>query len=381
MPGTLERLPLPKRLADAAHAMAPAYLRRRLLDATTPYLSGDTATFAYVGDARSVRVEHFMSLFPAIPAMERLDGTDLWWVTVQLPKRSRVEYRLVVETAGATSHVTDPLNRRVARDPFGANSVAHGPGYVDPPWTKPRVDAAAGRIETIQIASRAFGGSRTLSVYLPSGHPGRDPYPACFFHDGSDLLEFAGITTVLDNLIAAGAIRPMVGILMDPVDRNREYMALPAHGRFVVEDVLPLAVSTFGVTTDPRARIVAGASLGAVAGLATAWRHPGVFGAAMLLSGTFITELGGPWRRGPELQPIVDFTRAFTAAPGLPVPRTWMACGRYEGLAADNRAFVPHLEAAGIEVTYEESRDGHHWQNWRNNIGDALGALLAPALP
>ncbi len=361
--------------------MAPAYLRRRLLRTPTPYISGDTATFTYVGDAHSVRVEHFMSLFPAIPPMERLEGTDLWWVTVRLPKRSRIEYRLVIETAGGTSHVTDPLNRRAAHDPFGANSVAHGPGYADPPWASPSVDAAAGRIETLEVTSPAFDGLRTLSVYLPAGHPGPDPYPACFFHDGSDLLEFAAIGTVLDNLIGAGAVRPMVGILMDPVDRNREYMALPAHGRFVVEDVLPHAIAEFGVSTNPNERIIAGASLGAVAGLATAWHDPGVFGAMMLLSGTFITELGGPWNRGPELQPIVDFMAAFTAAPGTPAPRAWMACGHYEGLAADNRAFLPHLEAAGIEVTYEEPRDGHHWQNWRNNIGDALRTLLPPAVP
>ncbi len=371
--------PLPDPLAIAARSMAPAYLRRRLTRVGVPFSADGTSTFTYVGDARSVRVVHFMARFPEIPPLERLEGTDLWYVTVELPAGSRIEYQLEIETDQRTMRIVDPLNRRTASDPFGANSVARGPGYADPPWTSPAVDASPGTVEALEIESPAFAGPRTLSVYLPNGFPAEKPYPTVVFHDGSDLLEYAALTTVLDNLIGAGAVEPLVGLLLDPVDRNREYMALPAHGAFVVEDVLPHAVAEFNVSAHPSERIIAGSSLGAVASLATAWRYPDAFRSLVLLSGTFITAVGGPFDRSPELQPVIDFVAEFAAAPGPPANEAWVACGAYEGLRDDNRVFVPVLRDAGMDVHYEEPNDGHHWQSWRNNLGDALRALLPPS--
>ncbi len=360
--------------------MAPAYLRRRLTRATIPYIDGKTVTFPYVGDARGVRVVHFMARFPEIPAMQRLDGTDLWSVTVRLPERSRLEYQLEVTWEEETGRIIDPLNSRIAHDPFGANSVAHGVGYVDPSWTSPGVDAAQGTVETIEVPSTAFGGRRRHSVYLPAGFPDGAPYAAVFLHDGSDLIAYAALTTVLDNLIGAGAMRPAVVVLMDPVERNREYMALPEHGRSVVDEILPHVISRLGVTTDPADRIIGGASLGAVASLATAYRHPGAFGSMILLSGTFVTALGGPWNRGRSLSPVVDFMRKFNSSSAYPAGRAWMACGAYEALAADNMALLTKLRLAGVDATYREPLDGHHWQNWRNSLGVAFRDLLPRAL-
>lgn len=375
MPETLRRLPIPKALADAGHTMAPAYLRRRLARVGVPYVSDSTSTFVYVGEADAVRVVHFMALFPEIPSLERLEGTELWHVTVELPAGCRIEYQLEVVSPAGTQRIVDPLNRRRATDPFGANSVAHAPGSEDPAWTSPAVDARPGTVETFEFESTTFRGVRTLSVYLPDGFPNAAPYPGVVFHDGSDLIEHAGITTVLDNLIGAGALAPMVGVLIDPLDRNREYMALPAHASFVVDEVLPHAVAEFHIGTRPAERLIAGASLGAVASLSTTWLRPGVFDSLVLLSGTFITATGGPWHRSESLQPVVGFMAEFAAAPGHPASRAWMACGAYEALAADNRAFVPVLESAGVEVHYEEPLDGHHWQSWRNSLGRALRAV------
>lgn len=384
----LTRQPIPPILADAARTMAPAYLRRRLTRVGAPYVSGTTTTFVYVGDlelgsdrAEEVRVVHFMALFPAIPPLERFEDTSLWFVTVELPPGSRVEYQLEIVTHDRTQRIVDPLNRRTASDPFGANSVTYAPGSTDPAWTSPAVDARRGVVETFEFDSSVFGGVRTLSAYLPDGFPDAAPYPGIFLHDGSDLLEYAGITTVLDNLIGAGAVPPLVGLLMDPVDRNREYMALPEHAAFVVDEVLPHAIAEFHVSTRHADHILAGASLGAVASLSTAWRRPEVFDTLILLSGTFITATGGQWHRSEMLQPVVDFMTEFATAPGHPAQKAWMACGGYEALAADNRAFVPVLEGAGMAVHYEEPRDGHHWQSWRNSLGRALRTVVAAPSP
>ena len=49
----------------------------------------------------------------------------------------------------------------------------------------------------------------------------------------------------------------------------------------------------------------------------------------------------------------------------------------YESLICENRGIVPVLESTGMDVTFDESLDGHNWASWRDRLGVALPALLA----
>ena len=37
-----------------------------------------------------------------------------------------------------------------------------------------------------------------------------------------------------------------------------------------------------------------------------------------------------------------------------------------------NRSMVRTFEQAGMSVRYEEARDGHSWENWRDRLRSAL---------
>ncbi|MFK7989723.1 MAG: SDR family NAD(P)-dependent oxidoreductase, partial [Sandaracinaceae bacterium] len=50
---------------------------------------------------------------------------------------------------GKSWWVEDPLNPNRARDPFGANSVAHGEGYEIPTWTQPDPEARFGGVDVL----------------------------------------------------------------------------------------------------------------------------------------------------------------------------------------------------------------------------------------
>ena len=92
----------------------------------------------------------------------------------------------------------------------------------------------------------------------------------------------------------------------------------------------------------------------------------------VLLSGSFAFSDIGTHGRGRVFDPVVRFVNAFRRSPGCPAARAYVACGVYESLIYENRSMVPLLQHHGIEVRYDEARDGHNWENWRDRLRDAL---------
>ena len=84
------------------------------------------------GAADQVFLRHCIFGLPAQQRFERVPDSDLWHLTLDVPERSRVEYKIEVVEGGAARWILDPLNANAAQDPFGANSVLHGAGYTVP---------------------------------------------------------------------------------------------------------------------------------------------------------------------------------------------------------------------------------------------------------
>ena len=136
-----------------------------------------------------------------VAALRPARGTDLCGSTLEIPQRSRVEYKLEVVTGDEHRLIEDPLNPRKSHDPFGTNSVAHGPGYETPEWTRPPPRRASARSTSghRECRARPSGAARALPAGALPAHAALsgDGRP----HDGGDYLNYAGIKTVLDNLI------------------------------------------------------------------------------------------------------------------------------------------------------------------------------------
>ena len=178
---------------------------------------------------------------------------------------------------------------------------------------------------------------------------------------------------VLDNLIAAGEIPPVVAALVQTRDRMGEYAHGRRHARYIVRELLPALGARWRIAEDPRDRVLLGASLGAVASLATAFRYPGVFGGMVLLSGSFILdERKLALRPHPVFQRVACLMRALRRAPRLLDTRAFVSTGELEGLAAENRALASFLRDGGVDVLFKSSWDGHHWHNWRDQLRDGL---------
>ena len=360
---------LPSEIVHAAESGSGPLLAAIAAAGGAPLRRAETTTFLYVGEAETVRLQHWMDIFPALPPFERHLGTDLWSLTIDLPLRSRIEYKIALRVDGRRRLILDPLNPRRARDPFGSNSVVTGPLYVRPEWSLPQPGVEPGTTITFEVESKAFGGTRQAQLYLPSA-TSTDPLPLLVAHDGSEYAEYAALTVVLDNLIAAGDLPPLACVLSDPHDRVVEYTADDRHADHLVEELIPSVAEQ--VAIDSSQLIALGASLGGVAALHVAHRHPGTFSGLVLQSGSFVTALGGRHRRGAVFGPVVEFMERWTNDPGPLPPRIHISCGRFDGLVAENRAMAGRLASGGAVVGIEEVPDGHNWENWRDRLRAGL---------
>lgn len=341
-----------------------------------PLREGSRATFVFRGEANMVRWQHWIFGLPTSQEFHRVEGTDFWYLTVDLRRGSRLEYKLLIDYGDRAVLIRDPLNPLEARDPYGANSVCTTLGYERPEWTFPHEDARQGRLVNMRVDSKVFGGRRRIQVYLPARYRETRRYPLLIVHDGNDYLRYSAFKEVLDNLIHRLEIPPMVVAFCDAYDRLREYAGDPRHAAHIVEEVLPLLAERYPIEDRALSRCVMGASFGGVASLSTAWRYPGTFGNLLLQSGSFAFTDIGTHSRGPAFDPVVAFMNEFRAAPGRPAEKIFMSCGIYESLIYENRSLVPLLQDCGIAVKFVEARDGHNWENWRDRLRAGLSWLF-----
>ena len=341
---------------------------------TFPMVEGARVTFAYRGAADAVRLRHWIYGLPSSMPFQRVGSSDLWALVIELPHGSRLEYKLETEAGGQRTLIMDPLNPLVSHAPTGSNSVCHAAGYETPEWIARDDEARAGELEELSVPDRH--GARRVTVYLPARFRRNRRYPLLVVHDGEDYLRYAALKTVLDNLIHRLEVPAMVVAATQSPDRLREYADDAHHAHFLAERLVPHLERRYPLSAEPQSRGLMGASFGAVASLSAAWRYPGRFGRLLLQSGSFAFTDIGEQRRGPVFDPVVKFVNAFRAAPGRPAERIFMSCGMYESLIYENRSMVPLLQAAGVEIRYAESRDGHNWESWRDRLREGLSWLF-----
>lgn len=369
---------LVRRLRSEKETEADGLIQEFLDTHEFPLREGRTAVFVFHGEADRVRLQHWVFGLDTKVDLEPLEGTDLWFVALDLPEETRMEYKLAVERDGEEEWIVDPLNPRSARDPFGANSVYQGPGYTTPSWTRidPENPPRSGELHELQVRSQALGGRRDVFVYVPARLRYTRRYPLLIVHDGMDYLRYGDLLPVLDNLIERHEIAPLVVALTQSPKRLKEYGADPRHNRFIAEELVPRLEKEFPLEPDPTHRGVMGASFGAVASLSTAWRYPDRFGRLLLQSGSFAFSDLGPHRRSEAFDEVAAFMNVFRAEPGRPAEKIYLSCGIHESLIYENRSLVPVLQEAGLDVKYREARDGHNWQNWRDRLREGLSWLF-----
>jgi enterochelin esterase family protein len=184
--------------------------------------------------------------------------------------------------------------------------------------------------------------------------------------------------TILDNMIAARRIAPMIGVFVGwpPGQRDAELGMNQRYAEFLATELMPWVRSKYAVASSPRGNVIAGSSLGGLAAAFVAHRHPELFGNVLSQSGAFM--LGAAGDSTPE-----RLTRELAAAPRREL-RFYLEAGIYEtgrfengvDLLTSNRHLRDALRAKGYPVTYDEFAGGHSDLNWRSGFARGLLALL-----
>jgi enterochelin esterase family protein len=342
-----------------------------------PIVEGARCTFLYRGEADEVALVHRVVGLPERIPLRRLADTDLWYVVVELPEQSRVEYQLELVKGADRWRTNDPLNPRLAHSPVGSSSVCYAHGYEVPEWTQPDPDSRPGTLREFVVPSRALRRDCAVTVYLPARFTPAGRYPLLVVHDGRDFLEYAAAKTVLDNLIHRLDVAEIVVAFTNPGDRLVEYANSAAHARFISTELVPQLERELPLLGTPVGRCLMGSSFGAVASLSTAYRYPDRYGSLLLQSGSFVfTDIGTDHGGGPVFDPVVKFVNRYRAKPRRVADRLFVSCGVYEPLIVPNRSMVPTFEAAGMTVRYVEARDGHSWENWRDRLREGLSWIF-----
>ncbi|MGB3593282.1 MAG: alpha/beta hydrolase-fold protein [Ornithinimicrobium sp.] len=348
-----------------------------LAEHEAPIVEGAKCTFLFRGEADEVHVMHRIVNQPQRVPMKRLGQTSLWWVTIELPEGSRVEYQLSKRIGDYTDQFNDPLNPYVAHSPVGSSSVCQASGYRTPDWVQRDPASRPGEMHTVEFHSKALRRNTASRVYLPARYRPSSAYPLLVVHDGDDYLNYAAMQTVLDNLIHRLDMAETVVVFSNPGDRLREYPNSAAHARHLSAELVPYLSDRLSLIDRPDARCLMGASFGAMASLSTAYRKPGLASLLLLQSGSFVfTDIGDDHGGGAAFDPVVKFMNRYRADPRQVASRMFMSCGVYEPLIVHNRSMVPVFEATGTTVRYVEARDGHSWENWRDRLRDGLSWIF-----
>ena len=357
-------MPLPLRAQTALPPPPPRV--------TTTANPDSTLTFHYADPAaKEVKLSTDASLTP-IP-LRKDEATGVWSATTPVLPPEIYSYSFSADGL----HRLDPGNPRVTANLRGLANMIELPSATPQPW-----DAAAvphGTVHhhtyTTAVVLGLKDNQSDFYVYTP---PGYDPnakthYPVLYLlHGWSD--DASGWTAVgqapyiLDSLLAAGKIKPMIVVMPlgygdmsfvlgkdqwdDPsaVNHNTDLYA-----KALLTEVLPRVESAYNVSKKRDDRAIAGLSMGGLESLTVGLHHPELFAWV----GGFSSGLA---------QPDVEGNFAGVDPKSANLKLLWIACGTSDHLLDPNRRFITFLQSKNMPVTPVETPGQHTWLVWRDNL-------------
>ncbi|MFN8526016.1 MAG: alpha/beta hydrolase-fold protein [Chloroflexota bacterium] len=293
--------------------------------------------------------------------MRQLAGTSVYAATATWEAGSAVRWRFDLngERIGGGQAEAYPVHPD-SREKMG---VARGQLLRQEPWH-----------------SHVFAGTvRPWSVYLPA--EAREPAAVMVFQDGVRQYE-KFVPTVFDNLIAAGAMPPTVGIFLDPgvfadttvSNRSFEYDTLSGqYTAFLLDEILPEVQRMRSLRSDAAGRAICGISSGGICAFTVAWQRPDQFHKVLSHVGSFTNIASGTTlREGGHNYPFL-----IRKVPPKPI-RIYLQDGENDLNNPHGNWWLANLQMddalrfAGYDYTFVAGRGFHSLAHGRAIFPDSL---------
>jgi len=284
----------------------------------------------------------------------------------------------------------------------GEGDYIINPPYHNAPELTPEAEAPKGRVVHIVMDShdsKLFPGiaksapgqvvpyNRNVTVYIPNQYVPGTPAP---FLVSQDSLGRGELPTILDNMIAAHRLPPLVGIMIDSgggdaqgSERGLEYDTMSGkYADFIETEVLPLVSKQCEVTLtkDPNGRMTLGGSSGAACAFSMAWYRPNLYHRVLSYSGTYVNQQSpfdpatphGAWEYHEHLIPH-SRTKPI---------RIWMEVGQNDLRPNDPESTLHNWPLANVRMAGVLKAKHYHYQFvFATDAGHVDGHVVRQTLP
>ncbi len=330
-----------------------------------------SVTFRYK-DPGAAKVSLELEGRPQSLAMSK-DADGVWTVTTS-PLAPEI-YGYHFEADGQPR--LDPGNTRLTTNLVNVSNMIEVRGAEPEPWEMTAVPHGTlhHHFYDSHVVTGLTADQSDFYVYTPPGYDAslKQVYPVLYLlHGWSDAA--SGWTAVgqanliLDNLLAAGKIKPMIlvmplgygemsfahdyGVWNQPalIDRN-----VAMFSQALLSEVMPRVEAGYKVSRQREDRAVAGLSMGGLEALSVGLLHTDKFAyvggfSSAIHNLNYESELAG-------LNPKTADLRLL-----------WIACGRDDHLLATNLKLIEYLKKKQMPVTAIETPGMHTWMVWRDNL-------------
>lgn len=323
-----------------------------------------------------------------------LTGKDgLWEVTLGNLPADLYSYSFVVDGVPTL----DPVNVYNVRDVKSVSNLFILPGEKSERYEVKRVPH--GTVSHPWYHSGFADNDRRLTVYTPAGYESNPDrrYPVLYLLHGmggdeTAWSELGRAAQILDNMIAAGEVAPMIVVMPNgnvardaapgesPLGYEVPEFHLPytmdGNYEYLFPEIVNFIDTNFRTIPEKEKRAIAGLSMGGHHSMAISYTYPDLFDYVGLFSAVthFESSSSAKGRAVPGFydNQLDKLKNQF----GKGLKLYWIGMGEKDFLYEDGKRFRAELDSIGAPYTYRESGGGHEWRNWRRYLVEFLPKLF-----
>jgi len=260
------------------------------------------------------------------------------------------------------------------------------PVFANPPagFRSRRENVPHGELTMVEYDSKTVGTRRKMLVYTPPGYSAERKYPVLYLLHGigGDETEWKCLCqpeNILDNLLAAGKIQPMIVVMPNGRARKNDraegnvFASAPAFANFendLLKDVIPAIEAKYSVYKNRENRALAGLSMGGGQSLNFGLAHLDVF-----------AWVGG-FSSAPNTKPPAELV-SDPAAVKEQLKLLYLSCGDKDGLIRISQGVHNYLKEQGVPHIWNVDSHGHDADTWSKNLYNFAQHIFkaVPTLP